>query len=82
LKVFWIEYPNDIELIDNDEEILIKGIKPLLNLKNNSNARANAPAIPTQVYKKRRAVVYTNTRLRLKCKGESEKLIKQLNSIM
>jgi len=72
MKVFWIEYPDDKSLIDNDEKVLINGIKPLLNLKNNPNARANARANSTQVYKLRRAVVYNNTRLRLGCKGESE----------
>ena len=30
LKVYWIEYPNNMQLIDNDEDILIKGLKPLL----------------------------------------------------
>ena len=72
MKVFWIEYPNDNDLIDNDEKILIKGIKPLLNLKNNPNARINSIINSTKVYKIRRAEVYNNTRLRLGCKGESE----------
>ena len=79
MKVFWIEYPDDITLIDDDEKNLIKGIKPLLNLKNNPNARANAPANSTQVYKIRRAEVYNNTRLRLGCKGESEKIREKKN---
>jgi hypothetical protein len=74
MRVFWIEYPNDNDLIDNDEKILIKGLKPLLNLKNNPNARKNSKANYTQVYKIRRAEVYNNTRLRLGCKGESEKI--------
>ncbi len=72
MKVFWIEYSNDKSLIDNDEKVLINGIKPLLNLKNNPNARANAITNSTQVYKIRRAEVYNNTRLRMECKGESE----------
>lgn len=72
MKVFWIEYLDDKSLIDSDEKILIKEIKPLLNLKNNPNAKANAIANSTQVYKIRRAKVYSNTRLRLGCKGESE----------
>lgn len=72
VKVFWIEYSDEKSLIESDEKILIKGIKPLLNLKNNPNARANAQDNSTKVYKIRRAVVYNNTRLRLGCKGESE----------
>jgi hypothetical protein len=79
MKVFWIEYLDDKSLIDNDEKILIKEIKPLLNLKNNPNARANAIANSTKVYKIRRAVVYNNTRLRLGCKGESEKIREKKN---
>jgi hypothetical protein len=73
MKVFWIEYPKDKSHIDNDEKILIKVIRPLLNLKNNPNARANAIANSTQVYKIRRSEVYKNTRLRLGCKGETDK---------
>ena len=51
VKVFWIEYSDDKSLIESDEKILIKGIKPLLNLKNNPNARANAQDNSTKVYK-------------------------------
>jgi hypothetical protein len=79
MKVFWIEYLDDKVLIDNDEKSLIKGIKPLLNIKNNPNARANSPANSTQVYKKRRTEVYTTTRLRLKCQGENEKIREKEN---
>lgn len=79
MKVFWIEYTDDKLLIDNDEKILIKVLRPLLNIKNNPNAKANAPANSTKSYKIRRAVVYKNTRLRIGCKGESEK-IKEKNN--
>jgi hypothetical protein len=72
MRVFWIEYLDDKDVIDNHEEYLIKGIKPLLNLKNNPNARANMQATLTQVYKKRRSEVYNNTRQRLGCNRESE----------
>ncbi|MGL2999402.1 GIY-YIG nuclease family protein [Flavobacterium sp. RSSB_23] len=65
MKIYWIEYLDDKFLIDNDEKYLIKAIKPLLNLKNNPNARANAQDNSTQVYKIRRAVVYMNTKQRL-----------------
>lgn len=79
MKVFWIEYLDDKSLIDSDEKILIKEIKPLLNLKNNPNAKANAIANSTQVYKIRRALVYVNTRIRLGCKVESEKIREKNN---
>ena len=75
MKVFWIEYSDNKSLIDNDEKILIKGIKPLLNLKNNPNSKAIAQANTSQVYKTRRAEIYKNTRLRLGCKGEHSKKI-------
>lgn len=65
MKVFWIEYPNDNDLIDNDEKKLIIGIKPLLNLKNNPNARTNANTNSTKDYKLRRTLVYKNSKLRL-----------------
>lgn len=79
MKVFWIEYSNDNDLIDNVEKKLIIGIKPLLNLKNNPNARANSIANSTIVYKNRRALVYNNTRMRIGCNGESEKIRKKKN---
>ena len=72
MKVFWVEYEDDKSLIDNDEKVLINGIKPLLNLKSNPNARAYAQANSTQVYKIRRADVYKNSRLRLGCADECE----------
>lgn len=74
--LFWVEYPNNNELIDSDEKILINTIKPLLNLKSNSNARLTSIDNSTKSYKRRRALVYKNTRLRLSCKGESEKSMK------
>lgn len=67
MKVFWIEYSNDKSLIDNDEKILIKGIKPLLNLKNNPNSKANAQANSTNVYKTRRSLIYNNTKQSIGC---------------
>lgn len=67
MKVYWIEYPIDFDLINNDEIILINKLRPLLNLKNNPNAKANAAVNSTQLIKKRRILVYKNTRLRLGC---------------
>jgi hypothetical protein len=63
--VFWIEYPDNKSLIDNDEEKLIKCIMPLLNLKNNPNAKTNAKTNSTKEYKLRRTLVYKNSKLRL-----------------
>jgi hypothetical protein len=65
-KVYWIEYAEE-GLIDSDEFILIQKLRPVLNLKNNPNALMGAPAKPTNLYKKRRAVVYKNTRDRIGC---------------
>ena len=67
MKVFWIEYSDNKSLIDNDEKILIKGIKPLLNLKNNPNSKAIAQANTSQVYKTRRALVYNKTKQSIGC---------------
>lgn len=74
--LFWVEYPNNNELIDSDEKILINTIKPLLNLKSNSNARLTSLDNSTKSYKKRRALVYKNTRQRLNFKGESDNIKK------
>lgn len=78
--LFWVEYPNNNELIDSDEKILINTIKPLLNLKSNSNARMTSLNNSTKSYKRRRALVYKNTRLRKSCQGESEKSMKTLKT--
>lgn len=72
MRVFWINYPDDNYLINNDEQKIIKEIKPIFNLKNNPNARASALTNSTQNYKIRRTDVYKDTRLRIECKGESE----------
>ena len=53
-KIFWIKYPDNNELINNDEEILIKTIKPLLNIKSNPNAKLNSGNNYTKDYKVRR----------------------------
>jgi hypothetical protein len=65
MKVFWIEYSDDKSLIDNDEKNLIKEIKPLLNLKNNPNAKSTSSVNSTKLYKSRRKLVYDNSKLRL-----------------
>lgn len=79
LKVYWIEYPNNMQLIDNDEDILIKGLKPLLNLKNNPNIGYNTNHNSTKVYKSRRGLVVTNSILR---NDEKDKQIIDLKTNM
>ena len=65
MKVFWIKYTNDMQLIDNDEKILIIGIRPLLNLKNNPNSWKKAKDNPTKLYKVRRNDIEYKTKSRL-----------------
>ena len=79
MKVFWIEYSDDKSLIDNDEKILIKIIRPLLNIKNNPNAKGDAMENPSKVYRGRRNLVATITKQRIGCKGEDEKIMKKQN---
>ncbi len=64
--VYWLSYSSNKIEIDSDETTIIKILKPILNLKNNPNARKNAPINVTQVYKCRRKLVEQNTKLRLK----------------
>ena len=41
--VYWLSYGNkDKEIIDGDEKVLIKTLKPLFNIKNNPNAKSTA----------------------------------------
>jgi hypothetical protein len=61
MKVYWIEYSDNKSIIDNDENILITNIKALFNLKNNPNAGIKSNQNTTQVYKKRRLEVYSNS---------------------
>jgi hypothetical protein len=65
MKVYWIEYPDNKQLIDNDEDTLIKGLRPLLNIKKNDNAKKDALNNPTRTYKLRRNFVETTTKSRL-----------------
>jgi hypothetical protein len=66
MLVYWLSYSSNKIAIDSDETTIIKTLKPILNLKNNPNARKNAPINVTQVYKCRRKLVEQNTKLRLK----------------
>lgn len=65
MKVFWIEYPDNKKLINENEEILIKNIKPLLNLTHNPNRLIKAKNNPTKEYRKRRNLIEKATKKRL-----------------
>ena len=77
MKLYWIEYPDNKELIDNDEIILIKRIKPLFNLDYNPNANIAAIHNPTRIYKIRRNEIEKTTKLRLDCNNNSKKAEKK-----
>ncbi len=77
MKVYWLEYEVK-HIIDSDEKVLIKTIKPLLNIKNNPNARANAAINSTKIYKERRIKIYQDTRDRLGC-GKENDLVQRNN---
>ena len=70
-KVMWIDYSDYCEgvfnIINRDEKVLIKQLKPLLNIKNNPNAKSNALINPTKLYRQRRNLVYNASRARLNC---------------
>lgn len=75
MKVFWIEYPDNKTLINGNEEILISEIKPLLNLKQNSNSWKIALDNPTKLYKSRRNLIENNTKKRLGFYSKLDNLI-------
>jgi cytoplasmic iron level regulating protein YaaA (DUF328/UPF0246 family) len=75
MKVFWIEHPDNKSLINSNEEILISEIKPLLNLKQNSNSWKTAKDNPTKLYKSRRNLIENNTKKRLGFESKSDNLI-------
>ena len=68
LKVFWIEYSDKKSLIDNDEKVLIKVLRPLLNLKNNPNALKKVENNSTKLYKHRRNIIENITKIRISSK--------------
>jgi hypothetical protein len=79
MKLCWIEYPNDKKLIDSDERYLIKGLKPLLNIKNNPNALAASKDNPTKKYKKRRVEIVAKSKSNLNCIKETKTMKKTKN---
>ena len=77
MRIYWISYTGQENLINRDELALIQHIKPLLNIKNNPNARANAHINPTGDYKLRRIQIIQSSRKRLNCKKELKKEMKK-----
>jgi len=54
LEVYWIEYGNNVPIINSDEKFLINNLKPLFNLDHNPNSYIDAQANPTKIYQLRR----------------------------
>jgi len=65
MLLFYIKYENNNEIINSDEIILIKNLKPLFNLKNNPNSYKHSISNPTKDYKFRRNFIEKNTKIRL-----------------
>jgi hypothetical protein len=63
--IYFLEYPDNKRLIDGDEDILIKGLKPLLNIKGNPNSHKKSRENSTKSYKMRRNDVENKTKKRL-----------------
>ena len=78
--VYWLSYGNeDKEIIDGDEKVLIKTLKPLFNIKNNPNAKSTAVDNATKRYRKRRIEIKNSTLNRINCKGENEQTMRENN---
>lgn len=85
-RVYFLSYSKDQESdINNDEKLLIKGLMPLLNIKNNSNARTASPQNPTKDYRVRRNEIISATRGRLGCinqDNETNKTQKYMHQVI
>jgi hypothetical protein len=66
--VYFIEYPDNKGIIDIEEVILIKELKPIFNIKKNPNSLKIAIKNSTKLYKKRRNEVELETKKRLQSK--------------
>lgn len=73
LRVFWLEYPENIAQIDKDEKVLIKQLRPFLNLKNNPNALKSSKDNVTKKFKERLNIVQSETINRLRELGYKAK---------
>lgn len=72
MRVFWVSYKEEENSINEDEFTLIQTLRPLLNIRNNPNALANASDNPTKNYKQRRLRIIGSSRKRLNCGNEQE----------
>ncbi len=68
MVLYYVEYKNNHNVINNDEKILINTIKPIFNLKNNSNSYKNSISNSTKIYKIRRNLIEKKTKERLNLK--------------
>jgi hypothetical protein len=79
--IYFVEYPDNKGLIDSEEDILIKGFKPIFNIKGNPNSLKIALENSTKLYKKRRNEVENNTKKRLQgVKIKSNEMIEKIKS--
>jgi hypothetical protein len=79
--IFFIKYPINKSLIESDESILIKELRPLLNIKGNPNSLKIALENSTKLYKKRRKEIEKNTKKRLQgVKIKSNEMIDKIKS--
>ena len=68
MVLYYVEYKNNHNSINKDEKILINTIKPIFNLKNNSNSYKNSISNSTKIYKIRRNLIEKKTKERLNLK--------------
>jgi hypothetical protein len=79
--IYFVEYPDNKGLIDSEEDILIKGLKPIFNIKGNPNSLKIALENSTKLYKKRRKEIEKNTKKRLQgVKIKSNEMIEKIKS--
>lgn len=69
MQIFWIEYGDNVPLINSDEKILISKLKPLFNLDHNPNSYVGAEPNSTRTYKKRRNEIEAASKARHCKKG-------------
>ena len=65
MVLYYMEYDNNHDVINHDEKVLINTLKPIFNLKNNSNSLKNSKSNSTKNYKIRRNLIEKNTKIRL-----------------
>lgn len=68
IVLYYVDYENNHDIINNDEKILINILKPIFNLKNNPNSYKNSISNSTKNYKIRRNLIEKKTKERLNLK--------------